>query len=139
MHAFFKSANPRYLLVLGIAAVSFALGWVLKTSIRITGFPEMGELRPVTKKGCAKVGMPLSELGAFSEASLRYSSGDSARLQAVVFRRTGPDAELLWLDADEPDDEVDAEGKTFKLRWDDARGWLVDDCHALVRYWPGRP
>ena len=139
MHASFKSAKLRYFLVLGVAVVSFALGWFLRPSIRVAGFPEVGGLRPVAKKGCAKVGMPLAELGAFSEASLRYSPGDSARTQVVVFRRTGSDAELLRLAAGEPDDEVDAEGEAFSLRWDDARGWLVSDCHALVRYWPGRP
>ncbi len=44
------------------------------------------------------MGKSLTELDAFSEASLRYSPGDSARLQVVAFRRAGPDAELLQLD-----------------------------------------
>jgi len=139
VQASLRSAKLRYLLVIGVAVVSFALGWFLRPSIRVAGFPEIGGLRPIAKKSCAKVGMPFAELGAFSEASLRYSSGDSARLQVVVFRRTGSEAELLQLAAGEPDDEVDAEGEVFKLRWDAARGWLVGDCHALVRYWPGRP
>jgi hypothetical protein len=139
MHAPSGSAKLRYLLVLGVAVVSFALGWFLRPSVRVAGFPELGGLRPVAKKGCAKVGVPLSELGAFSDASLRYSPGDSAGLQVVVFRRTGSDAELLRLAADEPDDEVDAEGEVFKLRWDAAKGWQVGDCQALVRYQPGRP
>ncbi|WP_437548759.1 hypothetical protein WME97_01090 [Sorangium sp. So ce367] len=85
------------------------------------------------------MGVPLTELGAFSEASLRYSSGDSARLQVAAFRRTGPDAELLQVTAGEYDDEFDASGEVFKLRWDAAKGWQVGDCHTVVRYWPGRP
>ncbi|WP_437743695.1 hypothetical protein WMF39_01055 [Sorangium sp. So ce1504] len=139
MHISFQSAKLRYLLVLGVAVVFFALGWFLRPSVRVAGFPEIGELQPFTKRGCTKVGVPLTELGAFSEASLRYSPGDSARLQVVVFRRAGPDAELLQLDAGEYDDEFDASGEVFKLRWDAAKGWQVDDCHVVVRYWPGRP
>jgi hypothetical protein len=135
----FKSAQLRYLLVVGVAVVSFALGWSLRPSVRVAGFPEIGELRPFTKRGCTNVGKPLSELDAFSEASLRYSPGDSARLQVVVFRRTGPDAELLQVTSGEYDDEFDASGEVFNLRWDAAKGWQVDDCHVVVRYWPGRP
>ena len=121
-----------------VAAVCFGLGWSLKPGVRFSGFPEAGELQPVSKP-CAKIGTPLRDLHVLSEEAIRYAPGDSAAAGAVSFRRKGASAEVLVVAAGEPDDEVEAEAQTYQLRWDPPSGWVVTDCQSAVRYAPGRP
>lgn len=115
-----------------VAALSFSLGWLVRPGIRFTDFPEVRSLRATG--GCAPLPAPSSVV----EDSLRYSPGDSARVQVLVMRRTGSRGTLLTLKSDLPDDEVDAEGREYEMEWT-KQGWTLVGCRSVVRYQPGRP
>jgi hypothetical protein len=120
-----------------LAAFSFLVGRFYNPSFRFKEFPEVGELRMLTKSctpSPASVTTPVSMI----EDSVAYSPGDSAGVQVVVWRRMRNRATLLILESQLEDDEVDAEGKEYDLEWSKG-SWSVLGCRAVVRYSPGRP
>lgn len=115
-----------------VAVVSFLAGWLLRPGFRFEGLPEIGELHR-TGGPCPSGPAAPRDVASIVEESMRYSSGDSAVHEVLVFRRTAGHATLVVLNENVQDDEISATGEEYNLEWTPS-GWSITACRAAVRH-----